>query len=267
VAALEINIEDSTPHKVVKISTYFCPRGRIFFAPLGGSEGVMPNRAKSFASALFGGVLAGGVLAAALPFSLSVTASAAGECLESPNERTAQSGHWYYHFDRSLGRRCWFFQPSDARSSDSKPSESASPQTAAAPPATNQDAQQSLLSRITSGFSQGFSPPPPQQNLPQQATVPDDQGDPAKTSQRTPRVTKVSRREKEKDRPQAAPAPATSGVAVDDRQPDSSQQHASIAEKDEKPAAPANVAEREALFQDFMKWQRDRTMYGFGGRW
>jgi hypothetical protein len=230
----------------------------------------MPNRAKSFASALFGGVLAGGVLAAAASLIPSVTASAAGECLESPNERTAQPGHWYFHFDRTLNRRCWFFQPSEARSSDPKSSEVRSPDAVPSPPAaaaTAPDSQQSLLSRLTSGFSQSLSPPPPQQNVPQQTSIPDDPGDAAKAASRSARAGKVTRREKEKDRPQAAAPPVTSGAASADRHPEPSQRSASVAESDEKPAAPANVAEREALFQDFMKWQRDRAVFGGAGRW
>jgi hypothetical protein len=223
----------------------------------------MPNRAKSFASALLGGVIVTGVPAALVPLSLSVTASVAGECLESPNERTTQPGHWYFHFDRTLNRRCWFFQPSEARSSDAKSSEAtAGPSAAAAPPATNQD---SLLSRITAGFSQGLSPLPQQQQyVPPQAGIPDEAGDAARASPKPPKAGRVSRREQ----PQTAAPPTTSGAARVERSPDQPQQPASGADKDERPAAPVNVAEREALFQDFIKWQRDRTVFGFGAnRW
>ena len=224
----------------------------------------MPNRAKSFASALLGGVLVGGVLAAAGPFSLAFAAS---ECLENPNERTAQPGHWYYHFDRTLGRRCWFFQPSDGRSSEAKPSDVRSSEVpAAVAPPMNQDSQPSLLSRITAGFSPGF-PSPPQQNLSPQAGGPDDAGDAGRTPAKPARASKASKREKERERPQAEAAPATSGAASAGRRPDQPQQPASVAEKDEKTTAPVNVADREALFQDFMKWQRDRTLFGYGGRW
>jgi hypothetical protein len=222
----------------------------------------MPNRAKSFASALFGGVLAGGVLAAGAPFGLNATAFAASDCIESPDQRTTEPGHWYYHFDRTLGRRCWFFQPSEARSSDVRSSgATASPQPAAAPAAAP-DSQQSLLSRFAAGFSQPFTAPP-QQAVPQQASIPEDPGDAAKAgSPKSPRASKASRRDKE--RPEIAPLPTTSGASTD-RQQDQSQQPA--ADKDEKRAAPVNVADRESLFQDFMKWQRDRTVFGFSGRW
>jgi hypothetical protein len=249
----------SSPHKVVKISTYFCLRRRIRCGPLGGSEGVMPNRANSFASALLGSVLTGAVL-----FGLNVTASAASECLESPNQRTTQPGHWYFHFDRTLNRRCWFFQPSEARSSDVRSSEvrsveaTASPPAAAPPAAAYQDSQQSLLSRFAAGFSQPYSSQP-QQTVPQQYTIPEEPAEAPKTaSPKPPRASKVSRREHE--RLQTA-SPATGGADGQDQ----SQQPAPVAEKNEKPAMPLDVVEREALYQNFMKWQRDRTV--FGERW
>jgi hypothetical protein len=230
----------------------------------------MPNRANSFAFALLGGVLTGTVL-----LGLNVTASAAGECLESPNQRTTQSGHWYYYSDRAQNRRCWFFQPSEAKSSDARSTDvrsvdvrspevrsveaTASPSAAAPPAPTYQDSQQSLLSRFAAGFSQPY-PSPPQQNVSQQSAVPEEPAEAPKTASPKPsRASKVSKREHEQL--QTAP-PVTSGAASADRQQDRSQRPAPAAEKEEKPATPIDVADRESLYQDFMKWQRGRTAYG-----
>jgi hypothetical protein len=81
--------------------------------------------------------------------------------------------------------------------------------------------------------------------------------EPAKiASPKSPGAGKVSRQ------PQAAPSPAptTSGAASAGRQ-DQAQPVATG--KDEKqPSLPLNVAERESLFQDFMKWQRERAVFG-----
>jgi hypothetical protein len=205
-----------------------------------------------------------------------VTASAAGECLESPNQRTTQSGHWYYYSDRAQNRRCWFFQSSEAKSSDARSTDvrsvdvrspevrsveaTASPPAAAPPAATYQDSPQSLLSRFAAGFSQPYPSPPPQQNVSQQSAVPEEPAEAPKTASPKPsRASKVSKRENE--RLQTAP-PVTSGAASADRQQDRSQQPAPAAEKEEKPARPIDVADRESLYQDFMKWQRGRTAYG-----
>jgi hypothetical protein len=115
------------------------------------------------------------------------------------------------------------------------------------------------LSRFAAGFTQPSPAPPQQQIVSQPYAAPEE---PAETPRiappKPPRVSKVSRRERE--RPLAAPPPATTGAA--ERQQDQPQP---AAEKDEKPTTPVNVADREALYQDFMKWQRNRTAYGV--RW
>jgi hypothetical protein len=58
-----------------------------------------------------------------------------------------------------------------------------------------------------------------------------------------------------RERPQIAPAPTTTGAA--DRR-DQPRQSAS----DERQHSPLNEADREALFQDFLKWQLDRNLLG-----
>jgi hypothetical protein len=235
----------------------------------------MPNRAKSFASAPLGGARAALVLLAAtvLP-GPNVTAFAAGECLESPNQRTMQPGHWYYHLDRAQNRRCWFFQPSepqqpsetrlpDARSPEVRPPEVPAyyPPTAANPYAASED---SLLSRFAAGFSQGFAPPQQQQSVPPQNSIPEEPAGSTKiASPKSSGAGKVPRRPQAAPSLASSPAPTTSGNASAGQQ---DQTQPVSAGKDEKqPPLPLNVAERESLFQDFMKWQRERAV--FGDRW
>jgi hypothetical protein len=187
----------------------------------------MPNRASSFASALLGGACTVLVLlAATMLLGPNVTASAADECLESPGQ-TTQPGRWYYHTDRTLNRRCWFFHPSEPQQSDERSSEVRPP------------AQQP-------------------QGAPPRFSAPEEPTEPAKiASPKYPGASKVSRQ------PQAAPSPTTSGDASAGRQ---DQTQPVAAGKDEKqPPLPLNVAERESLFLDFMKWQRERAL--FGDRW
>jgi hypothetical protein len=223
----------------------------------------MPNRAIAFASALLGGARTVSVLLAAtvLP-GLNVTASAAGECLENPNQRTTQPGHWYYHLDREQNRRCWFFQPSAPQqpsASEVRPPEvPAYPPVATAPAAASQD---SLLSRLAAGVAQTFSPPPPPQSAPLQYSAPEEPAESATNgSPKSPRVGKVSRQPQAAPSLASSPAPATNGYAGEGRQ---DQAQPAAAGKDEKqPPLPLNVAERESLFQDFMKWQRERTVFG-----
>ena len=200
----------------------------------------MPEGANSLVSGLFAGTLS----AAAL-LGLSTTASSAAECLENPDLRTAKPGHWYYHSDRTQHRRCWFFVLVEV-TADTPVS---------APPAAivGDYSIQSLLSYFTSSFSQPSSPPPQQMDVlqPKPNTIPDRSGEATQTiSPKPARRNKTVRRE----RPPIALPPTTTGAA--DRR-DQPKQSAS----DEKQESPLNEADR-ALFQDFVKWQLDRNLFG-----
>jgi hypothetical protein len=227
---------------------------------LGGSEGVMPNRANSFVPALFAGSLFAGSLATTVLLGLSVTASDAAECFESP-QRKAEPGHWYYHSDRPQGKRCWFFEPTETRSAEAMTSQPATP-------APNEGSPPSLFSQLAAGFSQNHAPPS-QQSVPQQTSIPDESAEVARTaSPKPPKATKVSKRERPQET--AAPPPATSSAASAEQHdhPSTEQREQAqppAAAKSEKQQQPADVVEREALFQDFMKWQQERAV--FGTRW
>jgi hypothetical protein len=200
----------------------------------------MPERAKSLASAFMAGALA----VAALP-GVDTAASAATECLENPDLHVTQPGHWYYHIDRTQNRRCWYFEPAEATAN--------TPASAAPAAAANDDPQQSFLSRLTAGLSQTFSSP--QQS--QQTSVPDNPGESVQAISPKPvKPAKTVRREP----PQTAPLPTTTGAAAAGEQHDRPQQPATG--KNEKRDPPVNVAEREALFQDFVKWQLERNVFG-----
>jgi hypothetical protein len=202
----------------------------------------MQERAKSLASAFIAGALA---LAALL--GVNTTASAAAECLESPDLHVTQPGRWSYHTDRSLNRRCWHFDPAEAPAATA-PTQAAAPATAA-----NEDSQPYLFPRLAAGLSQAFSPPPPQ---PQQNSIPDNPGEVLQTI--SPKLAKPARTVR-REQPKTAPSPTTNGAATAERR-DQSRQPA--AERNESRDPPINVAEREALFQDFVKWQIDRNLFG-----
>jgi hypothetical protein len=216
-------------------------------AQMGGSEGVMPARANSLESAFIAGTLA----AAAL-LGLNTTASSATECLENPHLRTAEPGHWYYRSDRTRHRRCWFFAPAEVTTD--RP-------VSASPAATADDnSRQSWLSFFIPSFLQPPSPTPQQVEVPQQVEAPQTQPNaiPDRSGEAIQTISpKHARRIKEvrRERPQIAPPPKTTGAA------DRRDQPKQIA-GDEKQSLPLNVADREALFQEFLKWQLDRNLYG-----
>jgi hypothetical protein len=204
----------------------------------------MPERAKSLSSAFLAGTLA----VAALPGVNTVAAAA--ECLEGPDLHVTQPGHWYYHLDRTLNRRCWRFEPAEVAVN--------TPASAAPAPAATDEQQPSFFSRLATGFSQGFSPPPP----PQQNSLPESSGEPAQAV--SPKPAKSARTVR-RERPRPAPPPTTTGIAPDERHDQPPQAAAAenrATEKNERHDPPINVADREALFQDFIKWQMERNIFG-----
>lgn len=210
----------------------------------------MPERANSLASAFFAATLA-----AAAMLGLNTTASAAADCLDSPDLRLTQPGHWYYHSDRTQNRKCWYFQPAEV-----KPQEAAVNAPASAPastPATtgNEDLQQSPLSRFARGLAQGLYSQS-QQRESEQKSIPDNTVEATQTI--SPAPVKPNRTARE-ERLRISPPPTTNGSAIPEQR---DQPQRPAAERNEKRDSPPNVAEREALFQDFVKWQMERDVFG-----
>ena len=244
----EVNIIDSAPAQSCQTICSLLPAQVYLVRPAGGSEGVMPERANSLSSAFFAGALA-----AAAMLGLDTTASAAADCLENPDLRITQPGRWYYHSDRTQNRKCWYFQPAEARA----PEATADAPAAAPAPAGREDSQQSLLSRFATDFVQSFHSQP-QQRESQPNSIPDNSVEAGQTI--SPGPAKPNRTARW-ERPRVAPPQTTTGAASAEQR---DQPQRPAVDSNEKRDPPPNVAEREALFQDFVKWQMDRDV--FGGR-
>jgi len=217
----------------------------------------MPYRVNPLVSAVFVSSLA-----AAMFLCLNWAAGAASECVGKPDLAVNQAGHWYYYVDRVHHRRCWFFEPSKA---------TVSPATSAdGVPAQNTDSQQSWFSRLTTDLAKTFSTQPQQSNV-QQSSI-------SAYSSRPPQntvvdnsiaVTKLTSPKHQgtdtivsRERSQTEPPPATNGVANAERR--DQLPAAGNGEKNEKRTPQLTDTERQALFDDFLKWYRDRSV--FGGR-
>lgn len=213
----------------------------------------MPERANSFASAFFAGTF---TAAALLDF--NTIASAATECLDGPDLRVAQPGHWYYYSDRTQNRKCWYFQPAEVRAP-----EATANAPAFAPATARTEDSESPVSRFARDFvqsfysqpAQGFYSQPPQRES-QRNNIPDNSIEAKQTI--SPMPAKPQRTVRW-ERPRIEPPPATTGAASAEQR-DPPQRPA--AERNEKRDPPANVAEREALFQDFVKWQMETELFG-----
>jgi hypothetical protein len=199
-------------------------------------------------------------LAAAMCLCLNWDARAASECVGKPVLSVNQAGHWHYHVDRVHHRRCWFFEPSKATVSPAASADRV--------PAQNTDSQQSWFSRLTTAIAKSFSKQP-QQSSAQQSSISAYSSEPPQNTVADNSIV-VTKLTSPKDlrtnkivslgRSQTKPSPATNGVGSAERH----DQLPGNDEKNEKPAPQLMDTERQALFDDFLKWYRDRSV--FGGR-
>jgi hypothetical protein len=162
---------------------------------------------------------------------LGQPARAADDCLTAPNRAPAPGGHWYYHLDRASDRKCWYLVEAPPQAPSAQMPIAQAPQLAPEP--TPPPAPPGFGSFFS---SLGLAPPP----------QPNTTGD--------PRI--------------AQPAPADDpriGDAEPGRQPRvtlASKQHRTVhlrppaaEHSEERPAASLNQAERDALFEEFLKWR------------
>jgi hypothetical protein len=65
----------------------------------------MPKRITSFLSTIFASLVAQLITLTMLP---SSGVFAADDCLAEPKLQAGESGHWYFHTDRTTNRKCWY---------------------------------------------------------------------------------------------------------------------------------------------------------------
>jgi hypothetical protein len=184
-----------------------------------------------------------GSLAAAVVLGANWAASAAGGCIAKPNQLIDQAGHWYYYTDREHHRRCWFFETSEVTTSPaSSPDQALS---------ANADPQPSWFSRFTAGLAQTVSSET-QQNNAQDASSTVTKA----TSPKHPKTSKIGK----KERSRIVPPPETTGVASTERGDQLLPQSAS--ERNETQSPQLTASDRDALYEEFLKWYVDRNILG-----
>lgn len=167
-------------------------------------------------------------------------ALAADDCLVGPNRPPAPGGHWYYHLDRANDRKCWYLVEPAARTPTAdamQPAPAPSPQPVAQPAA--QPGFGSFFSSLSTGFpgsANGTQPVAPDARSAQVAPADDRNADTAPARNLQP-----------------ARRPATlAALAPKPHQPTRPRPPAGHA------AAPPDQAERDALFQEFLRWREQR---------
>jgi hypothetical protein len=184
-------------------------------------------------------------LAAAMVLGANLAASAAGVCIEKPNQQIDQAGHWYYHVDRERHRRCWFFETSEV---------TASPVPSPDRLSANADSQP-WFSQLAAGLAQTFSFER-QQNSAIDASNTASNTITKASSPKHPKTNKMAA----KNRSRIVPLPETTGVASTERSDQLLPQSAS--ERNETQPPQLTAADRDALYQEFLKWYVDRSIMG-----
>jgi hypothetical protein len=171
-----------------------------------------------------------GVLAAAIMVGANCAAFAADDCLAGPSRAPAPGGHWYYHFDRFSDRKCWYLvEPAG-------PAPFAQPPVAQAPPEPSPPPAQPGFGSFFSSLSAGFTPPSYQ---------PSTTGD-GRVMQPAP-ADDLRTGDAEPGRPSHMALASKPHRAVHLRPP---AEHA-----EERPTASLNQAERDQLFEEFLRWR------------
>jgi hypothetical protein len=173
-----------------------------------------------------------GLLVAASMLGTNQAARAADDCLTGPNRQPGPGGHWYFHLDRATDRKCWYLVEATARA---PAAETVQPQPAEPQP---QPAFGSLFSSL--GFT-GSTTPDPNTSDPRilQPTRADDARSDDGVPGRQPRIVRRPVAEASLTPKPRRPAPARPPAP-----------HA-----DDQAAAP-KPDERDALFQEFLKWRQ-----------
>jgi hypothetical protein len=204
------------------------------------------------------------LLAAATLLGATLLASAAEGCFEKPG-REVEPGHWYFRTDRLHHRRCWFFEPSEATITPSASTDRT--------PASAANHDESWYNRFALGVAQTFSPEQKQNSMSSpsaensQNNISAYSSEPPKNSilNNSSSVTKTASPKRSttpkvarQDQAAFAPPPTTTGLAGTERRNQTPQ---STPEKDEKQARQLTDADRQSLFEEFLKWYRERGIY------
>jgi hypothetical protein len=179
-----------------------------------------------------------GLLATALMLGTDCATLAGDDCLAGPNRPPAQGGHWYYRLDRAKNRQCWYLVEPAAQTPTAQ---AAQPQPAPDPtPQRTLDSFFSSLSSSFTGSTTGSQPDTASDARIMQPAHPDDLETDGASRGRQPRRVR---------RPDSQAA-----LALKQHRPAHARPLAEHAE--ERP--PLNQAERDALFQEFLRWRESR---------
>jgi hypothetical protein len=184
-----------------------------------------------------------GLLATVIALSTDCTTLAADDCLAQPNRPPAQGGHWYYRVDRINNRKCWYLvEPGTRMPQAEAPEPQPSPDTI--PHQTFAGFFSSLAAGFTGTTAGTQSETTNSDARIVQTTHPDDLKNDDAVRGKRPRIA----------RPPGAEAALT---PKQHRRP--SPTRPLVEHADERAAPSLNQAERDTLFQEFLRWKQRQT--------
>jgi hypothetical protein len=183
-------------------------------------------------------VVSASLLGALIALGLNGAVLAAGTCIEGPNLKAGQGGHWYYRVDRVNHRKCWYSTETGLKTNGGAPSEQT--------PSPTSTPNLILSSWFT---SLGAGPP----GLTSAGTQP--------STTRESRVPPTAPREAvkvvhavPKERSPPARRSETQGAATAERnQPSPSR--SSLEHVEQVNSQPPDQAAQDALFLEFLRWK------------
>ena len=181
-----------------------------------------------------------GLLVTAVMLGTNPAARAADDCLAGPNRQPGPGGHWYFHLDRATDRKCWYLVEASARA---PAVETVQPQPAEPQPQPLPQPQPAFGSFFSSlGFTGSTTPDP---NTGDPRIVQPTRADDGRSDDGAPvRQSRIVRR-----------PVAEASLAPKPRRPASAPARPPAPHADDQ-AAPPKPDERDALFQEFLKWRQ-----------
>ena len=182
-------------------------------------------------------VVSASLLGALIALGLNGAVPAAGTCIEGPNLKAGQGGHWYYWVDRVDNRKCWYVADTRVKTHEGAPSEPT--------PSPTSTPNSTLSSWFT---SLGAGPPGSASAVAQPSSIRE-----SRVPHTAPSKTLKIVHAIPNQRPGPARRPETKGIATAERnqQPPSR----SSAERTEHTSQPPDRAAQDALFLEFLRWK------------
>jgi hypothetical protein len=209
---------------------------------------------------LFASPVIANVFAAALTTSAALIAShvafAADACLSRPDLRAEQGGHWYYRVDRVNHRRCWYQQASASELREARPAPAAQNLNPVAPASPVTSLLASIAALVTGKTASTATPDAATRTPPLVDATSE------RPLNRRSRVAKRAEPDKhaEPDNSFASRYPnfgrAESTTVVEESR---AAPPSSPVWSQEQERAPLDAVTREALFQEFLRWQERRN--------